>query len=327
MSRLDRTFTATLLKSPNKGGWTYVVMPGSVEYSVPAPWSRSAAPSMGPTSRVLSWHLAMARTSCPSRPGCDRRSVGSRRHGNHLPGGARRLTLVSPAPVEVSEVLAHLRGEVVWGHPAGQPDGFPDLGEVFGAVRAACQVLLEAAPGRPRERTLQVVGYHLHHLLADEVTAEGKLHRDLPEEPSSVSSACRSLPRPRCSSTRWFASLIASTEQTSAPLRPSTSRSSTTSRWRAGRPRTADLSRSASLPASIRSSASSIQCSGGVDHAPFGPKRDASTTGPASATGIDRCSRTPVDRARLTRMVNIQVRSDDLPSKLARPRSTASQVS
>ena len=41
MSRLDRTFTATLLKSPNKGGWTYVVMPGSVEYSVPAPWSRS----------------------------------------------------------------------------------------------------------------------------------------------------------------------------------------------------------------------------------------------------------------------------------------------
>jgi Domain of unknown function (DUF1905) len=32
MSALDRTFTATLLKSPNKGGWTYVVMPGSAEY-------------------------------------------------------------------------------------------------------------------------------------------------------------------------------------------------------------------------------------------------------------------------------------------------------
>jgi hypothetical protein len=32
MSKLDKTFTATLLKSPNKGGWTYVVMPGSVEY-------------------------------------------------------------------------------------------------------------------------------------------------------------------------------------------------------------------------------------------------------------------------------------------------------
>ena len=32
MSRLDRQFTATLRKSPSKGGWTYVVMPGSVEY-------------------------------------------------------------------------------------------------------------------------------------------------------------------------------------------------------------------------------------------------------------------------------------------------------
>jgi hypothetical protein len=32
MSTLDRQFTATLQKSPNKGGWTYVVMPGSAEY-------------------------------------------------------------------------------------------------------------------------------------------------------------------------------------------------------------------------------------------------------------------------------------------------------
>ena len=29
---LKKTFTATLLKSPSKGGWTYVVMPGSAEY-------------------------------------------------------------------------------------------------------------------------------------------------------------------------------------------------------------------------------------------------------------------------------------------------------
>ena len=29
---LDRTFTATLLLSPAKGGWTYVQMPGSAEY-------------------------------------------------------------------------------------------------------------------------------------------------------------------------------------------------------------------------------------------------------------------------------------------------------
>ena len=32
MSTLRKEFTATLQKSPNKGGWTYVVMPGSAEY-------------------------------------------------------------------------------------------------------------------------------------------------------------------------------------------------------------------------------------------------------------------------------------------------------
>ena len=31
MSRLDKEFTATLQKSPDKGGWTYVVLPGSAE--------------------------------------------------------------------------------------------------------------------------------------------------------------------------------------------------------------------------------------------------------------------------------------------------------
>src|SRR5436190_18121145 len=32
MSRLNKRFSAELQKSPNKGGWTYVVMPGSAEY-------------------------------------------------------------------------------------------------------------------------------------------------------------------------------------------------------------------------------------------------------------------------------------------------------
>lgn len=32
MIELDRRFTATLLKSPSEGGWTYVVMPGSAEF-------------------------------------------------------------------------------------------------------------------------------------------------------------------------------------------------------------------------------------------------------------------------------------------------------
>jgi Domain of unknown function (DUF1905) len=32
MSALNKQFTATLQKSPNKGGWTYVVMPNSADY-------------------------------------------------------------------------------------------------------------------------------------------------------------------------------------------------------------------------------------------------------------------------------------------------------
>ena len=32
MIKLDKRFTAPLQVSPNKGGWTYVVMPGSAEY-------------------------------------------------------------------------------------------------------------------------------------------------------------------------------------------------------------------------------------------------------------------------------------------------------
>lgn len=31
-AKLDKRFTATLVKSPSKGGWTYVVMPGSAQY-------------------------------------------------------------------------------------------------------------------------------------------------------------------------------------------------------------------------------------------------------------------------------------------------------
>lgn len=31
-TKLDKTFTAELRKSPSKGGWTYVVMPGSADF-------------------------------------------------------------------------------------------------------------------------------------------------------------------------------------------------------------------------------------------------------------------------------------------------------
>ena len=32
MTKLSKQFTATLRKSPSKGGWTFVVMPNSAEY-------------------------------------------------------------------------------------------------------------------------------------------------------------------------------------------------------------------------------------------------------------------------------------------------------
>ncbi len=32
MQKLDKTFTATLQKSSNKGGWTFVIWPESVEF-------------------------------------------------------------------------------------------------------------------------------------------------------------------------------------------------------------------------------------------------------------------------------------------------------
>ncbi|MEO8696800.1 MAG: DUF1905 domain-containing protein [Acidimicrobiales bacterium] len=32
MTKLNKTFTASLQKSPSQGGWTYVVMPKSAEY-------------------------------------------------------------------------------------------------------------------------------------------------------------------------------------------------------------------------------------------------------------------------------------------------------
>jgi hypothetical protein len=30
--KLDKTFTATIVQSPEKGGWAYVIMPDSAEY-------------------------------------------------------------------------------------------------------------------------------------------------------------------------------------------------------------------------------------------------------------------------------------------------------
>ena len=61
---LDHDFTAVLQKSPNPGGWTYVVMPGSAAFFGTEAWSRSGAPSTGTRSEPPSWPSATAPTSC-----------------------------------------------------------------------------------------------------------------------------------------------------------------------------------------------------------------------------------------------------------------------
>src|SRR6185369_13390544 len=229
-----------------------------------------------------------------------------------------------PAPVEIDYLVARLRGQVPGLDPAGQADRLAHLGQVLGAVRAAGQVRLEPAAGPRAQIVFEVVGDQLDGLLADEITTAQQLHRT---SLSSFSISCLSRLRPRCSRTRWFPSVRASTAQTSSLLIPSTSRSSTTSRWRAGRSSIQTRTCPASLPASIRRSAASIQCSGGSAQPPSPPNRVGSTAGSGSATGTLRCSLLPVLRARFTRMRNSHVFSDDRPWKASRPRSAASQVS
>src|ERR1019366_1427413 len=136
-------------------------------------------------------------------------------------------------------------------------------GEVLGAVRAPGQVHFEPATIGAGQRALKVVRDQPDRLLAYHVAPAQLEFREHHGLPNSVSMIWRRRLRPRCSSTRWLPSLISSTLHTSSLLSPSTSRSVTTSRWRAGSPSMADRIRSAILTATSRSSASSTPRSGG----------------------------------------------------------------
>ena len=61
---MDKEFTAKLEKSPNQGGWTYLVWPDSVEFFGTRGWSRSGGRSTVIPSGARSWPWATAPTSC-----------------------------------------------------------------------------------------------------------------------------------------------------------------------------------------------------------------------------------------------------------------------
>ena len=72
---LDHQFTATVEKSPNKGGWSYVVMPGSASTSAPEDWSRRG-PYRRPPLRELLHGARDGRHKLPIKAGL-RHAIGS----------------------------------------------------------------------------------------------------------------------------------------------------------------------------------------------------------------------------------------------------------
>src|SRR5215472_2581493 len=121
------------------------------------------------------------------RPGPIRkvmRSLPRRGPQHHRALGARCRALVfqsravgCPALVHGDEVAACLRRRGVRLRAAKRLDRGPQLPQVLGAVRAACQVRLQPGLAADRQGVLQVVGEQVDGLAADDDRAAEQRHR------------------------------------------------------------------------------------------------------------------------------------------------------
>src|SRR5436305_5510896 len=119
-----------------------------------------------------------SRLPCPREPG--------RRRSNYRLE-ARALQLAAFPRCELREQLVGcFRRDVLLAQRAGEADRLFELRDVFAAVSAGVDVLLEAPAVAPRERTFEVVRDELDELFASEISHRRPDTPRAPHAPSSV---------------------------------------------------------------------------------------------------------------------------------------------